>query len=145
MSAFHHRDNILGVNRKDSLVWLLQSEADRGQLAALLGNGITAEWVRWSRGLPSWQQEAGHRKEERAGEVTGGRSEKRENALLPSGNPHLRLPPPTPLVKCLWKHHHRYTEVYVTNIFDFSPSSKVAKVNKGHPLVSNYLMHFRVE
>lgn len=59
-------------------MWLLLSEADHGQLAALLGNGITAEWVRWSRGLPSWQQEAEHRKEERAGEVTGGREARRE-------------------------------------------------------------------
>lgn len=82
MSAFHHRDNILGDNRKeDSLVWLLLSEADHGQLAALLGNGITAEWVRWSRGLPSRQQEAEHRKEERAGEVTGGREARRERML----------------------------------------------------------------
>lgn len=83
----------------------------------------------------------------REGRGSDGREKREERECSPSIREPTSeaAPPPTPLVKCLWKHHHRYTEVYVTNIFDFSPSSKVAKVNKGHPLVSNYLMHFRVE
>lgn len=123
------------VNRKDSLVWLLLPEADRGQLAALLGSWIAAEWVRWSRGLPSWQQEVEHRREGRASEGGEVRRERRFSF-------HLGTQPTDSathiwgyFVKRLWKHHRRYTEGYVTNIFEFSPSSKVGKVNKGHPLM----------